>query len=190
MTHDSFYDIECPGLPSNQRLGGEFRNHGNSLSVDLVDSAKQTPWVWNQIGRPFSHFNAETSTLRHVKFKLGYPYLIRHSALQRTTSGSHTETGCCDHIFMFSDLRLASWPHDRALLNPESCVLSPKPGIIETFHGYHRREVCEICQTANAFAVAVYSAPHTCATYTCKDCFEMVVKASPHKLYPYTTRPK
>ena len=55
---------------------------------------------------------------------MGYPYLMRHSIVDEDdidhltgAASSHSlEIGCCDHIFMFNDLRLASETHDRQLL--------------------------------------------------------------------------
>jgi len=65
---------------------------------------------------------------------MGYPYLLRHSAMTHTILGSKKDLGCCDHIFMFSDLRMGSWPHDSELVDPECSILASKEaGIVQSF---------------------------------------------------------
>lgn len=122
MVEKAFYNAQCPQLPGNNQeihYPIEMYGPGHSLSTDLVKTVKHQ---WLDLGQ-YSHFNADSSSVRNLKFKIGYPYLMRHSALTQTSTGPHREIACCDHIFMFSDLRMASWPQDASLVDPECSIL-------------------------------------------------------------------
>jgi hypothetical protein len=55
---------------------------------------------------------SEKTLLSNVSFKIGFPYLFRHS---RIDNGKVLKM-CCDHIIFFTDIRLPN-EKDQKLLN-------------------------------------------------------------------------
>ena len=65
--------------------------------------------------------NLHTTKLLDLEFKVGQPYLMRHSTKSKPISAlidteEKLKIGCCDHFFALSDLRMASYPLDLPLL--------------------------------------------------------------------------
>ena len=73
---------------------------------------------------------------RDVNFKLGYPYVYRHK--------DH-----CDHVFIFSEIRLVNNDLDSSLLQSEE-------GIVKVFSCRRQRQYCEICDDKFAIMAVVY----------------------------------
>ena len=166
----------------------------------------------------FRHENASEVILRDVNFRIGYPYLLRHSAKDWSdennfSSGESLEIGCCDHVFMFNNLRLAHQIHDKSLLDAAKCSGGEGIILVQNNFATQRRRNCEICVGNSAFAIVVQSSKLLVddvglggdqsnsavrvsqqtvkevreARYICTDCYEMFLKDLPHKIFPYMT---
>ena len=64
---------------------------------------------------------ADDVLLGDLSFRLGYPYIVRHSTKLESDFGSEKiQVGNCDHVFAFSELRMATLPLDKVLLDCQS----------------------------------------------------------------------
>ena len=72
-----------------------------------------------------------------VEIKIGFPYLYRHN-------------GSCDHILIFSDLRLVDNMRDGLLFEEDS------DGIQHTFSSRNKRQNCEVCDGKFAALIIVF----------------------------------
>ena len=84
--------------------------------VTIISSQSREPQT------RFRHENASEKTLQDIEFRIGYPYLLRHSVKDwedenNLAAGDSLEIGCCDHYFIFNNLRLAHQIHDKGLLD-------------------------------------------------------------------------
>ena len=95
-------------------------------------------YIHNQM---FEKLACDTTLLSNISFKIGFPYLFRHS---RIDNGKVVKM-CCDHIFFFTDLRLAS-EKDQQLLDQN---------ILQTFQALQHRKYCELCEDGKTFAAAI-----------------------------------
>ena len=85
---------------------------------------------------------ADCMLLDDIEFKIGIPYVFRHSTCNENESFQVKPSveNCCDHVFVFNGVELAQARRDSKLLQSET-------GSLDVGTRIAKRMDCEYCMT-------------------------------------------
>ena len=173
---------ECPDLPQDRRAKDVFKSSfffiedtfyydtSHKSCKDLSEPIRK----WASVGRPgvasdMKSVPMEDVVLKNLHIRLGYPYLYTHQ-------------GDCEHVFLFSDIRLM---HDA-----DSMDLQAYPRLVNICSA--RRVPCIVCNKYTAkWVTREDSFSPSDPSFFCDKCFRMLhydengVKLGSFKAWPY-----